>query len=124
MLAWIFGPPVNSAVHVRDEWRTGGHLELQRADVSWFMSADRSDLPFQATAGQKTTFRLITVDDQEVEFSEGFTELHTRSYEEILAGRGFRIGDARQSIELAHRIREQAVTPGAIPARIKAPTQV
>jgi UDP-N-acetyl-2-amino-2-deoxyglucuronate dehydrogenase len=110
MLIWLFGPEVRSLVRTRDEWRTGGHLELQRADVSWFMSADPADLPIEATAGKKTTFRSITVDREEVEFSEGFTELHTRSYEEILAGRGFGIDDARASIELAYRVRDQPLT--------------
>jgi UDP-N-acetyl-2-amino-2-deoxyglucuronate dehydrogenase len=121
MLAWLFGAPTRSEVNIRDEWRTGGQLELERADVSWFMSADPSDLPFEAVAGKKTTFRSITVDDEEVEFSEGFTELHTRSYEEILAGRGFGIDDARQSIELAHRMRHQPVVPGPIAARATVP---
>ena len=88
LLIWLFGPVSQSVVHMRDECRTGGELALQRADVSWFMSADPADLPFEPKPGKKTTFRSITVDDQEVEFSEGFTELHTRSYEEILAGRG------------------------------------
>jgi UDP-N-acetyl-2-amino-2-deoxyglucuronate dehydrogenase len=98
-------------VHNRDEWRTGGDLELARADVSWFMSADPADLPVEATAAKRTTFRSITVDGEEVEFSEGFTDLHTRSYDEILAGRGFGIDDARASIELAHRVRDQPLTP-------------
>lgn len=111
MLIWLFGPVTKSVVHSRDEWRTGGSLELQRADISWFMSADHGDLPAEATAAKRTTFRSITVDDQEVEFSEGFTDLHTRSYEEILAGRGFGIEDARASIELAYRVRDEALTP-------------
>lgn len=117
MLIWLFGRPQRSEVHVRDEWRTGGHMELQHADVSWFMSAHPDDLPFAATAGKKTTYRSITVDDEQVEFSEGFTELHTRAYEEILAGRGFGINDARLSIEFAHRIRTQEVTAGPVTAR-------
>ena len=110
MLIWLFGDEQRSVVHRRDEWRTGGNLELKRADVSWFMSADPADLPAEATAAKKATFRSITVDGEEVEFSEGFTDLHTRSYEEILAGRGFGIDDARASITLAHRVRDQAVT--------------
>ena len=114
MLIWLFGPVTRSEVHVRDDWKTGGELQLARADVAWFMSADAADLPFDAKPGQKTTFRSITVDGEEVEFSEGFTELHTRSYEEILAGRGFGMEEARASIELAHRVREQPVTPGAM----------
>ena len=117
MLIWLFGPVTASEVNIRDEWRTGGSLQLKHADVSWFMSADSADLPFPAAPGKKTTFRSITVDGQEVEFSEGFTDLHTRSYEEILAGRGFGIDDARPSIELAHRVREQSVTPGAVASR-------
>lgn len=120
MLIWLFGPVSRSDVHVRDEWRTGGELELARADVSWFMSADPANLPFDATPGKKTTFRSITVDGEEVEFSEGFTELHTRSYEQILAGRGFGMEEARASIELAHRVRQQPVTPGGV-ATVAAP---
>lgn len=123
MLIWLFGPPTATEVNIRDEWRTGGRLELRNADVSWFMSADPADLPFDASPGKKTTFRSITVDGQEVEFSEGFTDLHTRSYEEILAGRGFGIADARASIELAHRVREQPVTAGVVEARPGAAVQ-
>jgi UDP-N-acetyl-2-amino-2-deoxyglucuronate dehydrogenase len=78
------------------------------------MSADPADLPFAATPGKKTTFRSITVDGEELEFSEGFTDLHTRSYEEILAGRGFGIDDARPSVELARRVREIEITPGGV----------
>jgi UDP-N-acetyl-2-amino-2-deoxyglucuronate dehydrogenase len=111
MLIWLFGAQDRSQVHRRDEWRTGGRLELKRADVSWLMSADPADLPAEATNAKRTTFRSITVDGEEVEFSEGFTDLHTRSYQEILAGRGFGIEDARASIELAHLVREQPLTP-------------
>ena len=114
MLIWLFGRPVGSRVHVRDEWRTEGELELDHADVSWFMSAHPADLPFEAVAGQKTTFRSITIDGEEVEFSEGFADLHTRSYEEILAGHGFGIDDARPSIELAHQVRRQRLTAKSV----------
>lgn len=109
MLIWMFGPVDGINVSVRDEWRTSGSLSLQRADVTWALSAHPADLPFPAVPGKKTTFRSITVDGAEVEFSEGFTELHTRSYEEILAGRGFGIDDARASIELAYRVRHEPV---------------
>ena len=88
-----------------------GTLELDRARVTWSLSADAADLPFAPAPGTKTTFRSITVDGQEIEFSEGFTNLHTRVYEEVLAGRGFGIDDSRPSIELTHRIRQTAVTP-------------
>lgn len=114
MLIWLFGSVRTAEVHVRDQWRTGGQLELERADVTWFMSADPADLPFDAIPGKQSTFRSITVDDQEVEFSDGFADLHTRSYEAILAGRGFGIDDARPSIELAHRVRQQPLSPGPV----------
>jgi UDP-N-acetyl-2-amino-2-deoxyglucuronate dehydrogenase len=111
LLLWLFGPASACEVHVREDRRMAGYLELERATVRWFLSADRADLPFAAEPGVKTTFRSITVDTHEIEFSEGFADLHTRVYEEVLAGRGFRIADGRPAIELSHRIRE---TPAAI----------
>ena len=77
----------------------------------WFLSIERADLPFESRPGQKTTYRSITIDGEEVEFTEGFTDLHTRVYEETLAGRGFGIDVARPSVELAHRIRNARVSP-------------
>lgn len=109
LLSWLFGRVQKSTVHLRDEQRAGGVLELDRADVQWFLSTDTSDLPFAPQPGTKTTFRSITVDGEEMEFSEGFTDLHTRVYEEILAGRGFGIADARPSVELTSQIRQAAV---------------
>jgi UDP-N-acetyl-2-amino-2-deoxyglucuronate dehydrogenase len=91
----------------------GGFIALERADVSWFLSAESTDLPFEPQPGVKTTFRSITVDGQEIEFSEGFTDLHTRVYEEVLAGRGFGIDEARPSIELTSAIRQTAVAAAA-----------
>jgi UDP-N-acetyl-2-amino-2-deoxyglucuronate dehydrogenase len=91
----------------------GGWIELERANVSWFLSADSTDLPFEPQPGVKTTFRSITVDGQEIEFSEGFTDLHTRVYEEMLAGRGFGIDAARPSIELTSKIRQLPVASSA-----------
>lgn len=106
LLIWLFGAVQKSEVHHADGRRTGGFLELERARVRWFLSVDRSDLP-QAAAGQGiSTFRSITVDGQEVEFSEGFTDLHTVVYRRTLEGNGFGIKDARPAIELAHEIRE------------------
>ena len=87
-----------------------GVLELERARVRWFLSTDPSDLPFAARPGGRSTFRAITVDGQEVEFSDTFADLHTRVYREVLAGRGFGIADARPSIALSSRIRQSAVT--------------
>ena len=109
LISWLFGPVTRSVVHLREPQRAGGVLELERADVQWFLSTDTADLPFAPQPGVKTTFRSITVDGEEVEFSEGFTDLHTRVYEEVLAGRGFGIADARPSVELTAQIRTVAV---------------
>lgn len=109
LLGWLFGPLRRSTVHVRDANRAAGHLDLQHADVQWFLSTESSDLPFEPQPGVKTTFRSITVDGEEIEFSEGFTDLHTRVYEEILAGRGFGIADARPSVELTAAIRNAPI---------------
>jgi UDP-N-acetyl-2-amino-2-deoxyglucuronate dehydrogenase len=92
-----------------------GHLELERATVSWFLSSDSRDLPFVPQPGGPTTFRSIAVDDHEIEFTDGFTDLHTRVYEEVLAGRGFGIAEARPSVELAQRIRTAHVTTPRVP---------
>jgi UDP-N-acetyl-2-amino-2-deoxyglucuronate dehydrogenase len=116
LLLWMFGAVRACEVHVRDEHRIGGYLDLERAHVRWFLSTDIRDLPFRAEPGGKTTFRSITVDGHEVEFSEGFTDLHTRVYEEVLAGRGFGIEEGRPSIDLSHRIRRAPAD--LVPSRI------
>ncbi len=110
LLLWLFGDVQECVVHLHDSRRMAGALELERARVRWFLSAEPSDLPFAPEPGVRTTHRSITVDGQEVEFSDGFTDLHTRVYEEILAGRGFGIADARPSITLSSRIRTTPVT--------------
>jgi UDP-N-acetyl-2-amino-2-deoxyglucuronate dehydrogenase len=111
LLLWLFGPVADCRVYQSSPARMAGFLELKRARVRWLLSTNIEDLPFAPEPGVKTTFRSITVDGHEVEFSEGFSDLHTRVYQEALAGRGFRIPDARPSIELSHRIRHAAVTP-------------
>ena len=113
LLVWLFGPVQTSAVHLREGKRAAGTMALANADVEWYLSAEASDLPFVAQPGSKTTYRAITVDERQLEFSEGFTDLHTRVYEEVLAGRGFGINEARQSIELSHQIRHAAITEAA-----------
>ncbi len=110
LLLWLFGGVQGCAVHLRDARRAAGALELERARVRWFLSAEPSDLPFAPEPGVRTTHRAITVDGQDVEFSDGFTDLHTRVYQEMLAGRGFGIADARPSITLSSRIRTTPVT--------------
>ena len=109
LVTWLFGPVTQSAVHLRERERAAGVLHLQRADVEWFLSTVQDDLPFTPQPGVRTTHRSITVDGAEVEFSEGFTDLHTRVYEEVLAGRGFGIADARPSVELTSQIRSAAL---------------
>ena len=121
MLGFVFGAVSRNEAHLREAERAAGFLECERADVSWFLSIDRNDLP-ESVRGKKTTFRSITVDGEEVEFSEGFTDLHTRSYEEILAGRGFGLDDVRTSIDIVSTFRNlpvvkaNAVHPFAIKA--------
>ena len=109
LVVWLFGPVGRSVVHLREAQRAAGVLELERADVQWYLSTESADLPFAPQPGVKTTFRSIAVDGQEVEFSEGFTDLHTRVYEEVLAGRGFGIAEARPSVELTAQIRAAAL---------------
>jgi UDP-N-acetyl-2-amino-2-deoxyglucuronate dehydrogenase len=111
MLGWIFGGLVASTVHRRQADCASGVLELERAHVRWFLSVNADHLPdAQRTKGQRT-FRSITVEGHEVEFSEGFGDLHTVSYQEILAGRGFGLRDARPSIEMVQMIRDAQLTP-------------
>jgi UDP-N-acetyl-2-amino-2-deoxyglucuronate dehydrogenase len=104
MLSLVFGAATRSEAHLREDERAAGSLECKRADISWFLSIDRNDLP-EGVKGKKTTFRSISVDGEEVEFSEGFTDLHTRSYEEIIAGRGFGIEEVRASIDIVSAFR-------------------
>ena len=105
LVIWLFGPVVESEVHVATPRRVAGYFELARARVRWFLSIDREDLPEEARKAGKPTFRSITIDGEEVEFSEGFTDLHTEVYRRTLAGEGFGLEDARPSIQLAHDIR-------------------
>lgn len=111
VLLWLFGRAEQCEVHLREPRRAAGAIQLARARVQWFLSAERADLPFAPEAGSRTSIRSIVIDGEQLEFSDGFGDLHTRSYEEILAGRGFGIDDARPSIELAHTIRHTPVTP-------------
>ncbi len=105
MLMWLFGPAEVNEVHRLDTHRASGFMALRDADVSWYLSIDMADLPFEPEPGKRTTFRSIAVDGEEIEFSTGFTDLHTRVYEMTLAGEGFGIEHARPSIELVHAIR-------------------
>lgn len=110
LVMWLFGPARRSEVHLRTPLRMAGFLELERAEVRWFLSLDAQDLPFRPAPGGKVTYRSITVDGEEVEFTEGFADLHTSVYERTLSGHGFGIDDARPSVELVHRIRTEPIT--------------
>ena len=104
MLIWIFGGVKKNILHLMEFNKAAGLLELEKANVKWFLSLDRNDLPDKAQK-RNTSFRSIRIDGDEVEFSEGFTDLHTLSYQEILKGNGFGIDEAAPSIEVAHDIR-------------------
>ena len=110
LLLWLFGDLEDMAVHRNDPNCLAGYIELRKARVRWYLSVDSRDLPFTPKPGKRTTYRSITVDGNEIEFTEGFTDLHTRVYEETLAGRGVGIEEARPSIALVHAIRQKPVT--------------
>jgi UDP-N-acetyl-2-amino-2-deoxyglucuronate dehydrogenase len=105
MLMWIFGPLQESKVHVHTHDRAAGFLEFEKARVRWFLSINNETLPDEIKSAGKTTYRSLKIDDEEFEFSDGFTDLHIESYERILKGEGFGIKDAFPSIELVHNIR-------------------
>lgn len=106
MLQWVFGPVRQNIVHVMSFDRVAGYLELEKARVRYFLSINAQCLPNEAVVGEKRTYRTLKIDGEEFEFSTGFTELHTRSYEKILAGEGFRISEARNSIQIVSQIRQ------------------
>ncbi|MFV9997576.1 MAG: Gfo/Idh/MocA family oxidoreductase [Arsenophonus endosymbiont of Dermacentor nuttalli] len=104
MLHFIFGKLEKNDLHYTDEQKAAGYLEYEKARVRWFLSIDAKDLP-EAIKGKQTTYRSITIDDEEIEFSKGFTDLHTISYQEILAGRGYGLDDVSHCIETVNTIR-------------------
>ncbi len=105
MLSWIFGPAKKITVHLLEYDKASGFLELANARVRWFLSLDYNDIPSPVKEKGQRTFRSVQVDGQEIEFSDGFTDLHTKSYQEILEGRGFGLDDARESVQIAYDIR-------------------
>ncbi|XUO83170.1 Gfo/Idh/MocA family oxidoreductase [Halomonas sp. KM007] len=111
MLHFIFGKLQKNVLHYTGNDKAAGYLEYEKARVPWFLSIDANDLP-KNVKGKQPTYRSITVDGNEIEFSGGFTDLHTVSYQEILAGRGYGIEDARHCVETVNTIRSaQAQTP-------------
>jgi UDP-N-acetyl-2-amino-2-deoxyglucuronate dehydrogenase len=106
---WLFGECHESEVHLADERRMAGTLELEHARVRWFLSIEKSDLPEGYLESGRPAYRSMTIDGEELEFSSGFTDLHTVVYQEMLAGRGFTIEDARPSVQIVYDIRNAAV---------------
>jgi len=100
MLTWVFGRVQKNEVKFYEPTKAGGELMLQKANINWFLSIDATDLPESAVKENKRTWRSIKMDSKEIEFSDGFTDLHSETYRQILAGNGFGIEDARESIEV------------------------
>lgn len=105
MLGWIFGEYKGVEVEINKPEKSGGKLYFENANVNWFLSVDANDLPPEAIASQKRTYRKINIEGQELEFSDGFTDLHTSSYQDILNGSGFGLEDARKSIQIVSNLR-------------------
>lgn len=110
MLMWMFGSVQKNHLFLSEHNKAAGFIELQNANVKWFLSIDGKDLPKENIEKNKSTHRSITIDGNELEFTEGFTDLHTRIYEETINGNGFGIETARPSIEAAYNIRNLPVT--------------
>ena len=107
MLGWIFGDVKENKVHLHSHDRAAGYLEFERARVQWFLSINYDTIAEELKAKGARTYRSLKIEGEEFEFSGGFTDLHTRSYEEVLNGNGFEIGQARKAIEIVHDIRHQ-----------------
>ena len=105
MLSWIFGDVQQNIVHVLEPKRASGFMQLKKARVRWFLSIDYDALPDEVKVKGQRTFRSIIIDNKELEFSEGFTDLHTISYKEIVDGNGFTVSDSRSSINTVYQIR-------------------
>ncbi len=110
MLGWIFGDVLSNSLHLLQEDKASGLLQLKNANIRWYLSIDKNDLPIEAENNKVSTYRSIKVDGDEFEFSGGFTDLHTISYQNIVDGMGYGIEEARNSIEIAHLIRNQEIT--------------
>ncbi len=109
-LTWIFGKPKHNIVHLHEPNTAAGFLDLERARVRWFLSTDFNTLPESVKLQNKRTYRLLEMEGEEIEFSDGFTDLHTQSYQQILAGKGFGLMEAYPSIEMVHDIRTAKLT--------------
>lgn len=111
MLAWVFGQPMEYELHYKDDCTMAGYLVLEKAKVKWFLSIDKEKLPEAAKREGKPTFRSIKMGDEEIEFSGGFTDLHTKVYEGVLCEEGYGLEDARPSIELVTALNNESILP-------------
>jgi UDP-N-acetyl-2-amino-2-deoxyglucuronate dehydrogenase len=109
MLHYVFGKLKYSEVHYRDTKTASGYLEYERANVKWFLSIDENNLPHNAVKGEKRTFRSVSIGNEEIEFSSGFTDLHTESYQKVLCNEGFGIDENSYAIQTVELIRKQEV---------------
>ena len=105
MLGWVFGKIKDNIVHIHTHDRAAGLLEFDKARVRWFLSINYNTIPAEIKATGKRTFRSMEIEGEQIEFSDGFTELHTMSYQDVLNGGGFRVDASRQAIEIVHDIR-------------------
>ncbi|MBX2933375.1 MAG: Gfo/Idh/MocA family oxidoreductase [Ferruginibacter sp.] len=105
MLIWIFGNVKENKVFEHTKVTASGKLELEKATVNWMLSIDAETLPADIKAAGKRTYRTLTINNRSIEFSDGFTELHTQSYQDIINGKGFRLSDTKKAIETVHNIR-------------------
>lgn len=111
MLLWIFGNVEEQKVFILQNNKASGYLRLKKARVRWFLSLDFEDIPQSVKEQGKSTYRSITINEKEIEFSDGFTDLHTESYKHILSGQGFGLEEASSSIELVYQIRNAIKSP-------------
>lgn len=105
MLSWIFGDVKKNVLHIQSFDRASGYLEFKKARVRWFLSINQDNLPNEIKLKGQRTYRSITIEGKELEFSTGFTDLHTKTYSSILEGKGFGLEEARQAINIVHSIR-------------------
>ncbi|QMU64022.1 MAG: oxidoreductase [Flavobacteriaceae bacterium] len=110
MLSWVFGNVQENIVHLKKPSKAAGFLEFEKARVRWFLSIEEQDLPKYIKEKNQRTFRNITINKEKVEFTDGFADLHTESYKEILSGKGFGLTDAKPSIEIINSIRNAPIT--------------
>jgi len=105
LLTWIFGEVKENIVHVLQPDRAAGFLKLEKANIRWFLSLNYLDIPAKLREQGKRTYRSLSLEGEEIEFSEGFTDLHTESYKKIISGQGYGLLDAKPSVEIVHDIR-------------------